>query len=162
MAEGFDDYEMRDLGKKYHEYDNMTNDELHAQYNLLNEKHLDTLLDRTTQLNDHDDIKKRKKYIGSLLSKRQEETSFTDDDGKTATIRTKKTTTTAPSVEFDDHYENVSDEYYKLAFNKSDDIERRLNSLKELNKEIAKNQVKRVIMINKKIKKLYKKKVRHQ
>ena len=144
MAEGFDNYEMEDLGKKYHEYDNMTNDELDAQYNLLNQRHLDTLLDPTTQLSDHDDIEKRKKYIGSLLSKRQEETSFTDDDGKTATIRTKKTTTTAPSVEFDDHYENVSDEYYKLAFNKSDDIERRLNSLKELYKETAKNQVKRV------------------
>ena len=153
MAEGFDDYEMGDLGKKYHEYDNMTNDELDAQYNLLNEKHLDTLLDPTTQLSDHDDIEKRKKYIGSLLSKRQEETFFTDnDDGKTVTIRTKITITTAPSVEFDDHYdyENVSDEYYKLAFDKSDDIERRLNGLKEFNQEIAKNHVKRVIIINKK------------
>ena len=46
----------------------------------------------------------------------------------------------------------VSDDNFSLAFEQQAEIERRLKSLNDYNKEIAENQIKRTILVNKKIK----------
>ena len=161
MAEGeFDDYEIQDLGKKYHEYDDMNYEQLDYEYS-----HLQDLLIDDKKLKKYEENReytKRSEYLLKLISKKGQETSFIDsDDGKTVTINKKGSDTKvkAPGARFEnpENYGDVEKQNFDLAFKEQADMGARLKNLQEFNRKIAENQIKRIEIINKKIRQTQKK-----
>ena len=162
MAEGFDDIEMKGLGGKYPEHDDLDCDELEYNFHYLSQegdKLLgdDGVINKEKKLNDYN---KRIRHINYLIINQciargeiDLDTTFTDnDDGKTLTITTNEGSVTASGVDFvDNDYGDVSDEAFYLAFKEEEKIRERLKKLSDTNKEIRKEELKRIEIINKKI-----------
>ena len=91
MAEGFDDFEMEDMSRKYPEYGNLDDQQLNNEYDSLTQKRLDLLGDDVQpEHNEFVDVKERMNYIDRILENRQSETTFTDNNNrKTVTIKRK-------------------------------------------------------------------------
>ena len=71
MAEGgFDDFEMKEISRKYPEYENMNEQELNDEYASLTNERLNLLNDPNKE-DDAKDIKERITYIDCILEKRQ-------------------------------------------------------------------------------------------
>ena len=91
------------------------------------------------------------------------DTSFIDNDyGKTVTIINKNNDTQveAPGVKFYENagnYSDVEQQNFNLPFKEQDEIEATLKNLNESNRKKTDNEIKRIEIINKKIKKIYKK-----
>ena len=103
MAEGgFDDFEMEYMGRKYPEYDDMNEQELHDEYENLLKNRLNLLNDDpSTQDEQFIDVKERINYIDSTLENSFGKTTFTsNNDGRTITIKIRDTRSyTAPEVD---------------------------------------------------------------
>ena len=81
-------FEMEDMSRKYPEYDNLDEQELNNEYGSLTQKRLDLLRDDIeSEHNEFVDVKERMNYIDRILENRQSETTFTDTNGKTVTIK---------------------------------------------------------------------------
>ena len=90
MAKGFEEFEMKDLGRNYPEYDDMNIEELNNEYDSITQKRSNLLGDNTvTQDNGQFvNIKERTNYIDCILENRYGsragseavETTFTDNN----------------------------------------------------------------------------------
>ena len=95
MAKGFDDFEMKDLGRKYPKYDDMNREELNNEYDSLTQDRLNLLRNDTDPQDEKFvDVKERTNYIDRILENRfgsrAGETTFTsNNDSKTVTIKRK-------------------------------------------------------------------------
>ena len=95
MSEGFDDFEMEDLGRKYPEYDDMNEVELNNEYDSLIQSRLNLLRGDTDNQDKIVSVNERMNYIdcirenrpNSLADRRAVETTFTDNNDGTITIR---------------------------------------------------------------------------
>ena len=103
MSEGFDDFEMEDLSRKYPEYDNLNDQQLNDEYDSLTNKHLELLRgDTNPQDEQFVNVKERINYIDRILENRQSETTFTsNNDSKTVTIKRKGDTRSYSAPELD-------------------------------------------------------------
>ena len=104
MAEGgFDDYEMENMDEKYPEYDKMNDEQLDNEYDDLSQERLDLLRSGDNDNDRLDNVKIRISYIDKLKSQIQAETSFTDNDSGTVTIKNPNNTQVInlPGVDFD-------------------------------------------------------------
>ena len=159
---GFDDFEMKDLGKKYPQYDEMNYDQLANEYNNLQDLLINDKFVKKNQKKSRE-YEKKFHYLSNLLYEMEQETSLTEnDDGKTVTITNKKSgvqlkTPGVESVRVNNNYDDVEQDNFHLGFKQQEEIEARLKDLNKFNREIAENQIKRTKTINRKIKKLYKK-----
>ena len=70
MAEGFDDFEMKDLSRKYPEYDDMNEQELNDEYDSLTQKCLNLLRDDTNPQDEIISVNERTNYIDRILENR--------------------------------------------------------------------------------------------
>ena len=169
MEEGrSDDFEMQDLGENYTDYDNMSFDKLNQKYDLLNQSE-SIIFSEFSNYNYSNksqlaDIQNRRRYIVSIRTRilNQTDTSFTDsDDGKTVIINNKGSDTQvkAPRAKFEnpENYGDVEKQNFDLAFKEQADMGARLKNLQEFNRKIAENQIKRIEIINKKIRQTQKK-----
>ena len=87
MAEGFDDFEMEDLSRKYPEYDNLDDQQLNDEYDSLTQKRLDLLRDAIEPQDEQFvNVKERMNYIERIQENRYRETSFTSNNDGTITI----------------------------------------------------------------------------
>ena len=124
MAEVFDDFEMGDFGRKYPEYDDMTDEEIYSEYQNLSQKRLDLLRgDSVPQDEKYADVIYRMSYIERTgRIKGVAETTFTSNKDGTVTINTRRDSFEAPGVEFLDVAPEMSD-IPSLLVSKKDVIE---------------------------------------
>ena len=92
MAEGFDDFEMEDLGRNYSDYVNMNDQQLGNEYEGLVRTRYSLLNDPNGKEERVKDIRHWTTYIDRIKENRQNslavETTFTDNnDGNTITIK---------------------------------------------------------------------------
>ena len=66
MAEGFDDFEMEDMSRKYAEDDNCNEQQLNYEYDSFLNKHLDLLKDDIEPQGEQFNIKERMNYINKM------------------------------------------------------------------------------------------------
>ena len=101
---GFEDLEMKDLGKKCPEYDNYNEQELNDEYNRLTNRCLNLLrYNIEPEHNKFVDVKERMNYIQKIKENKIRETTFTDNNnGKTVTTERKgdpSTSVLAPELD---------------------------------------------------------------
>lgn len=156
MAEGFDDLELDDFNQRYPEYDNMNDEQLDFEHDLLSKEWKDNTEELTSEKNI--DLANRLAYINHIRDKNRVETSFTSNvDGKTVSITNKNSTVEAPAVEYvklKEDFDDVNPDNFDLSFMQEREIEVRLSKLKDFNKELVENEIKRTKLINEKIKRL--------
>ena len=124
MAEVFDDFEMGDFGRKYPEYDDMTDEEIYSEYQNLSQERLDLLRgDSVPQDEKYADVINRMSYIERTgRMKGVAETTFTGNKDGTGTINTRRDSFEAPGIEFPDVEQEMSD-IPSLLVSKKDVIE---------------------------------------
>ena len=149
MAEGFDDLELDDFNQRYPEYDNINDEQLDFEHDLLSKEWKDNTEELTSEKNI--DLANRLAYINYTRDKNRVETSFTSNvDGKTVWITNKNSTVESPAVEYvklKEDFDDVNPDNFDLSFMQEREIEVRLSKLKDFNKELVENEIKRTKLI---------------